>query len=328
MPEEPARLDETLDAKPYEPPKKSRSLTIFYVVLGVVVALVLFGFWFWRTWTVWWFDADEAKRRQAEAAGKLGVLVEKAVDLGGGVKLELVLIPGGRFRMGHQVGVDDGEAGYRWVRITKPFYMGKYEVTQEQWEKVMGAHPSLFEGAKNPVDSISWDNCQNFLRKLNQLPTLAPGPSSLGRGDEVRVEFRLPTEAEWEWACRAGTRTELCSGDGEGGLGDYAWYRNNAGDTTHPVGEKKPNAWGLYDMHGNVWEWCGDWYAEYGRGWMPKADPTGPMMGHDRATRGGSWSYPAGNCRSKYRGYCHPGILCDVAGYGGIRLVASSSRTP
>ena len=270
--------------------KPGRSLIGFYVALGVVVALALFGGWFWRTWTVWWFDADEAKRRQAEAAARLGVPVEKSVDLGGGIKLELVLVPAGRFKMGSptdEKGRDDNET-LHWVAITRPFYIGKYKMTQEQWEKVMGANPSNFKGAKNPVENVSWDGCQGFLKKLN------------GMGVE-EGQFRLPTEAQWEWACRAGTRTRFCSGDADESLPDYAWFDANSGNTTHPVGEKKPNAWGLFDMHGNTWEWCGDWYGESGGGWVPQHDPAGPATGSDRVLRGGSWNHSPGRCRSAFR---------------------------
>ena len=295
-------------------PKRVRSLTGFYVALGVVLALGLFGGWFWKTWTVWWFDAAEAGRRQQEAAAQLGVPVEKAVDLGDGIKLELVLIPGGRFRMGSPAKEKDRSENevQHWVRITNAFYIGKYEVTQEVWEKVMGANPSYFKGAKNPVENVTWDDCQEFLKKLNAL------------GKE-RGQFRLPTEAEWEWACRAGTRERFCSGDDEGTLGDYAWCDANSGDATHPAGTKQPNAWGLHDCHGNVWEWCADWYGEYSHGRMPKADPTGPATGPGRVLRGGSWAGVARGCRSSYREPCNPGGRHDS---GGFRVVVSSSRTP
>ena len=287
--------------------KPGRSLTGFYIAVCVVIALALFGGWFWKTWTVWWFDAAEAGRRQAEAAARLGMPVEQSVDLGGGARLELVLVPAGRFRMGSPAKEkyrSEDEAQH-WVVITRPFYMGKHEVTQEVWEKVMGENPSNFKGARNPVENVSWDDCQEFLKKLNAL------------GKE-RGQFRLPTEAEWEWACRAGTRTRFCSGDADAGLADYAWFDANSGNTTHPVGTRRPNAWGLHDLHGNVWEWCGDWYGEDYYAKSPKYDPAGPATGSLRVLRGGSWYYYPNLCRSSARNWGDP-----ANGYGcfGFRVV-------
>jgi formylglycine-generating enzyme required for sulfatase activity len=286
------------------PSKRTRSLTGFYVALGVVIALGLFGGWFWRTWNVWWFDADEAKRQQAEAAAKLGVPVEKFVDLGDGVRLELVLVPGGRFKMGSPKDEQDRNEDelQHWVVITKPFYCGKYEVTQEQWEKVMKRNPSSSKGAKNPVENVSWNDCQEFLKRLNGL-SKENGP------------FRLPTEAEWEWACRAGTRTRFCSGDIDASLMDYAWFDANSGRTTHPVGTKKPNAWGLHDVHGNVWERCGDWYHDDYYAESPRYDPTGPTTGLIRVLRGGSSCRGPTYCRSSRRDSLYPETWTGVIGF-------------
>ena len=296
-----------------QPAKPGRSLTGFYVAIGVLVALGLLGAWLWTAWNHWWFDAAEAGRRQAEAARQLGLPVEKVVDLGDGVKLELVLIPAGRFRMGAQAGQDDSQGvGHQWVRITRPFYMGKHEVTQEIWEKVMGSNPSEFKGAKNPVENLSDNDCEVFLKNLNALGKEPGG-------------VRLPTEAEWEWACRAGTRTRFCFGDEESGLADYGWYDGNSGKTMHPVGAKKPNAWGLYDCHGNVWEWCGDWFDEYPHGWWPKADPTGPVTGAFRVLRGGSWCYGDWSCQSAFRPHDGPGRRYALYGF---RLALSPPKTP
>ncbi|MBM3859038.1 MAG: formylglycine-generating enzyme family protein [Verrucomicrobia bacterium] len=207
-----------------------------------------------------------------------------AVDLGGGVTMDFVLIRPGNFTMGSDKGSSD-EKPARKVTITKPFYLGKFEVTQEQWQAVMGSNPSNFKGAKNPVDTVNWEDCLTFVRKLGEK---VPG-----------YTFRLPTEAEWEYACRAGSSSEYCYGDDTGGLGDYAWYSNNSGSKTHTVGEKKPNTWGLYDMHGNVYEWCQDWYGNYSTN--AETDPVGPSSGSNRVLRGGSWSRNASTCRSAIR---------------------------
>jgi formylglycine-generating enzyme required for sulfatase activity len=209
---------------------------------------------------------------------------ELAVDFGGGVKLEVVLIPAGEFLMGTPG--DSGDEKQHKVRITKPFYLAKYEVTQGQWEAVMGSNPSEFKGPKDPVENVSWNDCQAFLGKLNA--------KTGGQGGK----FVLPTEAQWEYACRAGSTTKYCFGDEEARLADYAWYVGNSGNKTHPVGEKKPNAWGLYDMHGNVWEWCADWCVASCYAKTFADDPRGPITGSYRVLRGGSWSFDAGFCRS------------------------------
>jgi formylglycine-generating enzyme required for sulfatase activity len=218
---------------------------------------------------------------------------EVAVDLGGGVKLEMVLIPAGEFLMGSP---DSDKNAFGWekpqhrVRITKPFYVGKYLVTQEQWEAIMGNNPSCFKGPKNPVETVSWEDCQQFLGKLNS-------KSAAGGG-----KFRLPSEAQWEYACRAGSTTKYCFGGEESGLGEYAWYYGNSGNTTHSVGGKKPNAWGLYDVHGNVWQWCADWFDSKYYAESPD-DPKGCPSGVSRVSRGGSWLYLAEGCRAAFRAY-------------------------
>jgi formylglycine-generating enzyme required for sulfatase activity len=233
--------------------------------------------------------------REVGVAGKTeGPPKELAVDLGGGVKMEMVLIPAGSFMMGDDNG-DDAEKPVHKVTITKPFYLGKYEVTQEQWEAVMGNNPSKFKGPKNPVEQVSRNECQAFLGKLN-----AKAGAQTGK-------FVLPTEAQWEYACRAGGTTKYCFGDDEARLGDYAWYGANSLGRTHAVGEKKPNTFGLYDMHGNVWEWCADWYVLGYYAKSPADDPRGPTTGSLCMARGGGWFYPAGGCRSASRYLVFPG---------------------
>jgi formylglycine-generating enzyme required for sulfatase activity len=250
-----------------------------------------------------------AAQTQAAAAGGKAQAVrqEIAVDLGGGVKLEMVLIPAGEFTMGAP---DSDEDAGDWerkpqhrVRITKPFYLGKYLVTQQQWEAVMGGNPSQFKGPKNPVETVNWAECQPFFRKLNA----KPGP---GKG-----KFQLPTEAQWEYACRAGSTTQYGFGDDPSGLDEYAWYAANSGGKSHPVGEKKPNPWGLYDMHGNVWEWCQDWYDGGYYAKSPADDPTGPARGRIRVLRGGGWINPAWHCRSSQRSNLSPSLRNSILGF-------------
>ena len=255
----------------------------------------------------------DTKMKETGAGGKAkSPLKELTVDLGGGVKMELVLIPAGEFQMGSPDS-DNFTIGYvkprHRVRITKPFYLGKYLVTQEQWEAVMGSNPSQFKGPKKPVERVSWDDCQQFLGKLN---------AKVGSG---AGNFQLPTEAQWEFACRAGSTTRFCFGDDYSKLGDYAWYDKNSGNTTHPVGEKKPNVWGLYDMHGNVSEWCQDLHDSGYYAKSPIDDPTGAPAGSGRVFRGGSFYNPASNCQSADRYY-------DTFGLGYISLGFRVSLVP
>jgi formylglycine-generating enzyme required for sulfatase activity len=210
--------------------------------------------------------------------------------------MEFVLISAGEFMMGSDDSNKDAyfdEKPQHKVTISKDFYLGKYEVTQEQWEAVMGSNPSWNEGLKNPVEKVSWDDVQEFVELLNK--------------KEGTTKYRLPAEAEWEYAARAGSTTIYSFGDDDGQLGYYAWYYGNSGHKTHPVGQKQPNDWGLFDMHGNVWEWVQDWYGENYYRQSPSSDPTGPTSGSDRVFRGGSWSGDAGRARSAFRDFNSPG---------------------
>ncbi len=225
------------------------------------------------------FDADQARAHQEAWADHLGLPVETTNDVG----MVFVLIPPGEFMMGSLESeplARASEMPQRLARITRALYLGKHPVTQAQWVAVMGRNPSYFRGGARPVESVSWFDCQEFLRRLN----------TRANQNDDRV-FRLPTEAEWEYACRAGSTTRFSFGDDVADLGRFAWHGGNSGGRTWPVGMKRPNAWALHDMHGNVWEWCHDWFDRFHYGDAPVEDPMGPDTGRRRVLRGGSWSY-------------------------------------
>ncbi len=239
------------------------------------------------------------------------------------IGLEFKKIPAGTFMMGDATVVTppqpvDERATPHEVILTTSFKMGVHEVTQAQYEQVMGVNPSEFKGAANPVEKVSWKDAIEFCRKLSDLP------AEKAAGNV----YRLPTEAEWEYACRAGTKTKYSFGDDDADLDAYDWFGNNSDGTTHPVGSKQPNPWGLYDMHGNVEEWCQDWYGDYPSGSVtdptgpPKGDPTGASWGSFRVLRGGAWDYSAEDCPSASRGGSYPSYR---SGNFGFRIVLSSS---
>ena len=219
----------------------------------------------------------------------------------------MVYVSGGTFTMG-----GTSEQGSDAESIEKPthnvtlssYYICKYEVTQALWRAVMGSNPSHFEGDNLPVECVSWNDCQTFIKRLN---------SYTGR------DFRLPTEAEWEFAARGGNYSRHYKYSGSNYISDVAWYSDNSGNRTHPVGTKQANELGLYDMSGNVWEWCGDWYGSYSS--YSQNDPTGPNSGSCRVLRGGGWDGSVRGCRSSSRrndnapGYRDNGL--------GLRLVLS-----
>jgi formylglycine-generating enzyme required for sulfatase activity len=305
------------------------------------------------------FGAATAKQHQEAWAKHLGVPASEANSIG----MSLVLIPPGEFEMGStpeevQWALADGkqknltdkgyfervptEAPRHHVKISRPFYLGTYPVTQAEYEKVMGVNPSAFTGkqmeasafkppldqrqieerekvvekvmgnntSRHPVETVDWDEATEFCRKLSEMP---------GERAARRV-YRLPTEAEWEYACRAGTTTRWYSGDDEAGLADVAWFSTNARGMTHPVGQKRPNVWGLYDMSGNVEQWCADWFSVDYYTQSPPSDPAGPPDGSRRMVRGGNWhSLYSSYCRSAFRGNPRPAIhICNV----GFRVVA------
>ena len=219
------------------------------------------------------------------------------------IGVEFVLIPAGTFQMGCSSDKEcdvDKKPRHR-VTISKPFYLGKYEVTQKQWEAVMGNNPSKFKGPDLPVERVSWNDAQEFIKRLNAM--------------EGHKRYRLPTEAEWEYAARAGSETAYSFGDSVESLKNYAWYKANSGMKTHPVGKKRPNPWGLYDMHGNVWEWVGDWFGKKQYADGSAVDPVGPDKGKDRVLRGGSWDYVAKYCRSSHRDYDKPTLTVSNDGF-------------
>jgi formylglycine-generating enzyme required for sulfatase activity len=242
--------------------------------------------------------------RPAPPAGAAPAPTGKTVDLGKGVSMEFVLVPVGSFDMGSpdsEKGRDTDEGPVRKVQIAKAFYIGKYEVTQEQYLAAMGTNPSKFSGKNLPVESVSWDEAAACCKKMGG---------------------RLPTEAEWEYACRAGSKTQFCYGDdlNYAQLGEYAWYSANSGSTTHPVGQKKPNSFGLFDIHGNVYEWCSDWFAPYAD--APTVNPAGASSGQYRVCRGGGWIVNGWFCRSANRHIFSP----DFRSAGlGFRVVLDSN---
>ena len=209
-----------------------------------------------------------------------------------GVSFEMVRVEGGTFRMGatseQEDEADSDEKPVHGVTLSS-YYIGKTEVTQALWQAVMGSNPSRFEGSDLPVECVSWNDCQEFIQKLNRLT---------GRN------FRLPTEAEWEFACRGGNNSRGYKYSGSNNLGSVAWYEDNSGGQTHPVGTKAPNELGIFDMSGNVWEWCNDWYGNYTSN--SQTNPTGSQSGSRRVRRGGGWFYYAGRCRSSNRDNYNP----------------------
>lgn len=202
--------------------------------------------------------------------------------------LPLVQIPAGTFTRGAATGPSN-ERPPHLVQIRRPFWIGATPVTQHQWQAIMGHNPSRFPGPEHPVEQVSWDELQEFLRRLN---ARMPG-------------YRLPSEAEWEYAARAGATTAYSFGDDPQALAAHAWYSANAAGSTHPVRQKAPNAWGLYDMHGLVWEWVQDWEGPYPTGSVP--DPSGPATGTQHLFRGGAWDSPASDCRLTRRRSGAPG---------------------
>jgi formylglycine-generating enzyme required for sulfatase activity len=229
-----------------------------------------------------------------------------SLDLGNKVTMKFSLIPSGKFMMGSPKDEKDrreNEGPQHEVTISKPFYMGACQVTQEQYEQIMGKNPSRFKEAHNPVEHVSWGDAVEFCKALSK---------------KTGKTVSLPTEAQWEYACRAGSKTRFSYADDNAyaALGDYAWYMKNSEGKTHPVGLKKPNDWGLYDMHGNVWEWCSDWYdKDYYSAKANDRDPQGPASGICRVLRSGSCVCCPLGCRSAFRRGLSPDTQLNIIGF-------------
>jgi formylglycine-generating enzyme required for sulfatase activity len=222
--------------------------------------------------------------------------------------MEFVWVPGGCFQMGSPASEEDrGSNETQHEVCVDGFWMGKTEVTQGQWQKIMGSNPSRFKNGDNyPVEQVSWNDAQEYIRKL---------------GSRSGKSFRLPTEAEWEYAARSGGKDEKYAGGSD--VDAVAWHMGNSGIKTHPVARKRPNGLGLYDMSGNVWEWCSDWYdSSYYRN-SPRNNPQGPSSGSYRVDRGGSWDSDAWRCRSAYRSWDSPGYRFSFLGF---RLVLAAGQ--
>ncbi len=235
-------------------------------------------------------------------------------EVGTKTGVEMVLLPAGEFVMGDDDGADDERPAHR-VRVG-PFYMDRYEVTQKAYTEVMGTNPSKSKGPSRPVERLSWYAAIKYCNARSQRDGLRPCYDLQALACDFGADgYRLPTEAEWEYACRAGAAGRYSFGSDPRPLARHAWFKANADKATHPVGQKRPNSWGLYDMHGNVWEWCNDWYDEgrYRQG--QEKDPRGPASGQERVLRGGSFRSTAERCRSASRHSETPGFADVCFGY-------------
>ena len=292
---------------------------------GVAAALLAIG------WAAWYFGIELPDRREAAAAAALRATNARSIP---DLNLDLVYIAPGDFLMGTpeqslivkwfnlarekltkqpNLGAGfDNERPVTWVTLTQPFWLGRTAVTQGQYQAVMGSNPSNFTAAGKdaPVENVSWDDAMAFCQKLTEREKAA---GRLPKG----YAYTLPTEAQREYGCRAGT-----TGTYAGDLDAMAWYEPNSGGTTHPVGTKEPNAWGLYDMHGNVWEWCLNWGGAYPGGEV--TNPMGPPSGSYRVDRGGGWCGGAADCRSAFRDNNEPGYRNNFVGF---RVALATSPT-
>ena len=295
-----------------------RGLVVVVSVLGLSAAALVVGLYLGGGNT-----ARQRVETQLETA-KPATSEEKDM-IKNSIGMKLKLIPAGSFLMGATLDdarADDIEKPQHKVTITRPFYLGVYEVTQYEYKQVMGANPSDFQPSELlPVERVSWLDAVTFCNKLSERE---------GRRPYYKIEdrtvtilggngYRLPTEAEWEYACRCAkhlsSATKHPFGNDQSELVNYAWFNGIGEFETHPVGQKLPNRWGLYDMQGNVWEWCQDWFDENYYKQSPADDPRGPMQGDERVLRGGCWSYHPGACRPAERGYHVPENHGNVIGF-------------
>jgi formylglycine-generating enzyme len=237
---------------------------------------------------------------------------------------EMVQITGGKFVMGDKA---EPDATPHEISVSS-FLMDKYLVTQEEFQRAMGANPSRWKAPKNPVEQVRWSDAVKYCNKRSELEGLKPCYNlETWQCDFEANGYRLPTEAEWEYACRAGTASDYFFGGSPDKLKEFAWFDKNSGGRPRPVGQKKPNPWGLYDMVGNVWQWCNDFYKVDYYKESPKQDPRGPVSGQNKVVRGGAWRFAADNCRSGYRYNESPGYADVCFGYDiyGFRCVKKIS---
>jgi formylglycine-generating enzyme required for sulfatase activity len=234
----------------------------------------------------------------------------------------MVAIPAGQFTMGSKDGPVDVKCEH--VVQVDGFLMDQQEITQEIYEAVIGKNPSRSKNPKNPVEQVTWSGAARFCNARSQLEGLTPCyDMNTWECDFSATGYRLPTEAEWEYACRAGSTTQYYYGDDPEELRSFAWFEGNSEDHPHPVGQRKPNAWSLFDMAGNVWEWCNDYYgARYYRE-SPADNPRGPKQGEKRVLRGGAWSASSANCTSWVRNCDEMGVtdVCLTGDSDGFRCV-------